>query len=353
MRGLQPGRLHGLGHMPRCGHVQHLHGSLLESRRSRQHSLQRCQRLHTDRYMRLRRLHGVESRYLHGLGSVPPRGNMQPLQRPLLGSRHPRQHSLQRCQRLHTDRYMRLRRLHGIEFRYLYGPGSMPRRRLQPRDRCLRESTPSRWNSLRRWQYMHGRRRLLGRNMRRGPGASGRGERQRSRDRGRPRGDDLVDPFPRAVPRLPRSSSPGPTIKRASTPTLPVPRRTPAFRLRGAATTTLFRAGTRATRSLSSGVAASARPRPTPLPAPELFITSGWSRRSAANRGVAGPWRAETPARRIPCRRVVVILNCRIFRTHPSQFETHYRCERITGGCPRIQANYFLILRVPVESVSR
>ena len=112
-------------------------------------ALQRRQRLHADRHLPGRRLHGREPGRLHGARPVPRRRHLRHGDRALLEPAEDRRDGLQRRQRVHADRHLPGRRLHGRQPGRLHGAGPVPRRRhLRHGDRALLEPAEDRRDGL-------------------------------------------------------------------------------------------------------------------------------------------------------------------------------------------------------------
>ncbi len=71
--GVEPGRLHRVGSVPRRGHLRAVERHVLEPGEGRRRRVQRRERLHADRHVPGRRVHGLGPGGVHRVGSVPRR----------------------------------------------------------------------------------------------------------------------------------------------------------------------------------------------------------------------------------------------------------------------------------------
>ena len=163
------GDVHGLGLVPRRGHVRSGDGQLLESRRRRRYVLQRRQRLRLERHMQGGRLLRWRPRHLLRLRSVPRGRDVQPGDGHLLEPRRRRRYVLQRRQRLRLERHMQGGRLLRWRPRHLLRLRSVPRSRdLQPGDGHLLEPRRRRRYVLQRRQRLRFERHVQGGHLGRG-----------------------------------------------------------------------------------------------------------------------------------------------------------------------------------------
>ena len=103
VHGSQPCDVYGFGSVPRGRDLKPRDGDVLEPERCEWNGLQRRQRLHAKRLVSGRRVHGIESRDVHSIGSVPRRRDMQSGQRHVLEPERGEWNRLQRRQRLYAD----------------------------------------------------------------------------------------------------------------------------------------------------------------------------------------------------------------------------------------------------------
>lgn len=89
--------------MPRGGDVQHEYGDLLEPDRVERDDLQRRQRVHPDRRVPDRGVHGVEPGDMHRERSMPYGGYVQHVDGRVLQSHRVERDDVQRRERVHAD----------------------------------------------------------------------------------------------------------------------------------------------------------------------------------------------------------------------------------------------------------
>ena len=176
MHGCEPDRVCGGRCVPRRGDVRSIERSVLESDRRKRDDVQRRKRLHADRYLPKRNMHGGEQSHLRSGRPMPRRRHLRSFVGHMFEPRHPGWKAVQRRLALHDQR-----RLHGGNVRWhsfdLRGHGPMPRRRnVRCDDREVLESDRCERDVLRRLQRVHEPRCLHERCLRR-RGLHVRGER--------------------------------------------------------------------------------------------------------------------------------------------------------------------------------
>lgn len=127
--------------------------------RSRWNHVQRRQRVHSDRYVSIGHVHGRECGRMHGQRSVPYRRELRPHQRNLLESGDREWNRVQRWQCVYSDRYVSVGHVHGRQSGHVHGERPMPfSRDVQHFDGRLLESDEREWNSVQRQQRLYSER---------------------------------------------------------------------------------------------------------------------------------------------------------------------------------------------------
>ena len=165
--GCEPGRLHGARSMPSRRHVRARDRGLLEPQQGERQRLQRQQRVHANRHLPDRRLHGRQPEGVYRARPMSRRRHVRAGDRHLLQSEQGRRQRLQRQQRVHANRHLPDRRLHGRQPQGLHAVRSVSRRgHLCAGDRQLHEPRRGQRHQLQRRQRLHAAGRLYERQLR-------------------------------------------------------------------------------------------------------------------------------------------------------------------------------------------
>ena len=122
----QPRHVHGERLVPHGGHVQHEHGRVLEPGRDERDDVQRRERVHADRHVPERDVHGSEPRDVHRERLVPHGGHVQHEHGRVLEPRRGERHDVQRRQRVHAERQLPVGRLRACEPGDVHGERRVP-----------------------------------------------------------------------------------------------------------------------------------------------------------------------------------------------------------------------------------